>query len=528
MLYEQTGRDITVKGRQTRASSLILGRNLRRMTNSFGIKCLVGTHSDQATAMFRDRIRHHIQDLARSGLHYDIVLDNKDEIVIGKEMQNRYVFASGAETATGRSYSAQIVHLSEVAFWRPETAGDLIGAITPSVPGPPIGWFDMESTPNGAEGVFYEYAKDAESDDLLQGWTVHLYPWHMEPRYQGGAEDGCDLRLTQEDFAQLVREFEPSSRERHLMEALGLTIGQILWRRWRTRELERTGVPFLQEYVESLDSCWITGESNFFSGSDGKDHLTYYRDQCVEPFEKKDSLPFKNVNISFHGPNLSIWESPDPASKYACFADLAEGGMGRDHDFSALSVMNAMTRHHVATLRLKCAPAEFAAMCCAVAWFYNQATLAGERGGYGSACLDRIQELGYPNVYYHWDPSSSSSKVEPWIYMTAPNREEVLNGLREAVFDHSILSRDKIAIGEMGTFDWQKVGMRKTGYKAQARKRRHDDCVISLAGALFVSKRIYRAPTARTPDEPEEVVVGQHGIVISRGAPRSQRPYLMR
>ncbi len=528
MLYEQTGRDITVKGRQTRASSLFLARNLRRMTNSFGLKCLVGTHSDQATAMFRDRIRHHIQDLARAGLNYEIVLDNKDEIVIGREMQNRYVFASGAETATGRSYSAHIVHLSEVSFWRPETAGELIGSITPAVPGWPHGWFDLESTPNGAEGVFYEYAKDAESEDPLQGWTVHLYPWHIEPRYQGGTEDGCDLRLDRETFDQLVREFDPSHRERNLMEEFSLTIGQILWRRWRSRELERTGVPFLQEYVESLDSCWITGESNFFAGSDGKDHLSWYRDQCVEPFEKKDSLTFKGANVTFHGPNLSIWELPDPASKYACFADLAEGGTGRDHDFSALAVVNAMTRHHVATLRLKCAPADFAAMCCAVAQFYNQAMLAGERGGYGSAALDRIRELGYPNVYYHVDYNSASKEIKPWIYATPTNREELLNGLRESIFDHSYLTRDKIGIGEMGTFDWHKLGMRKTGYKAQARKRRHDDCVISQAGALFVAKRIYRFSGTKNPDEPEEIVVGQHGVVMSRGPVNNRRPYPMR
>ena len=111
MLEEQTGRDITVKGRQTRASSLILARNLRRMTTGFALRCLVVTQSDQTTALFRRRIEHHLQDLARRGLDYPIVFSNKDELVIGKELQNSYLFGSGEERVTGRSYSAQITHL---------------------------------------------------------------------------------------------------------------------------------------------------------------------------------------------------------------------------------------------------------------------------------------------------------------------------------------------------------------------------------------------------------------------------------
>lgn len=527
MLADQTGRDITVKGRQTRASSLFLARNLRRMTNSFGLKCLVGTNSDQNTAMFRDRIRHHLRDLDRAGLHYDIVLDNKDEIVIGKEMQNRFVFASGEERTTGRSYSAHIVHLSEVAFWRPETASELIGSIIPAVPGPPAGWFDMESTPNGAEGIFYEYAHDAEGTDPLQGWQVHLYPWHMEPRYAGGIDASCDLRLSRDVFDQLVREFSPDPREQYLIEAFGLTVGQILWRRWRARELERTGVPFLQEYVEDLQSCWITGEQNYFTSPDGSDHLSYYRDQCIEPFKKMVELPFKNSNVSFHGPNLHIWELPAPGVKYVAYCDLAEGGTGRDHDFSVCQVVNAQSRHHAASLRLKCAPSEFGAMACAVAQYYNNATLGGERGNYGSAALDRIKELGYGNVYYHVD-YEKNSKPTPWIYPNQQHRDEILRVLREAVFDHSVLTRDKVTVSEMGTFDWHKVGFQRQGYKAKARKRRHDDCVIGLAGALFVGQRVYRAPAPRNPNEPEEVVVGRHGVVMSRGNRAGQRPYLMR
>lgn len=526
MLQEQTGRDITVKGRQTRASSLILARNLRRMTTGFSLRCLVVTQSDQTTALFRRRIEHHLQDLARRGLDYPIVSSNKDELVIGKELNNSYLFASGEERVTGRSYSAQIAHLSEISHWRPETAGELVGGIVPAVPGAPVGWMDMESTPNGAEGLFYEYAQDAfASEGQLQPWRVHFYPWWLEPRYRAGLEITNDLILDSVTLQGFTDSFDPSHRERFLMEQYSLSVEQMLWRRWRERELAKTGIPFAQEYVEDFSSCWITGSENYFAAPDGKDHLSWYRDQCTDPVERIESLPYRGSAVSFYGRNLQVWEMPDVRSTYAGFCDLAEGGSGADHDFSALTIVNAMTRHHAATLRLKCSPNDFGAMACAVGQFYNQATIGGERGNYGSAALDKMRSLSYPRIYYHIELGQNRTHPEPWIFPTQQHRDELLAALREGVFEHSFLTRDRVAVSEMGTFGWHKVATTRPGYKARAKKRKHDDLVISLAGALFIARRVYRAPRARLADQPEEVIVGRHGVVLSRGQPPQRKPW---
>lgn len=525
MLHDHTGRDLTVKGRQTRASSLILARNLRRMTTNFGLKCLVMTQSDQTTAMFRARIEHHLRDLAAHGLDYEIVFRNKDELVIGRQLESRFIFASGEERVTGRSYSAHVVHASEIAWWRPETAGELVGSIIPAVPGPPAGWFDMESTPNGAEGLFYEYVQDALAGDALQPWSVHFYPWWLEPRYRAGTTADCDLFLDQEMLRTALEGFEPNHREQMLIDQYGLTLEQALWRRWRERELSKTGIPFLQEYVESLTDCFITGSENFFTSPDGADHLAPFRLQCSEPIDRKDALKYRDSSISFFGSNLQIWEYPDPKATYVGFCDLAEGGSSRDHDYSALVVLNCFTRHHAATLRLKCAPSDFGAMACAVGQFYNGATLGGERGGYGSAALERLRDLTYPKIYYHSDLGSRKSP-EPWIHPTQQHRDEILRVFREAVFEHSFHTRDKNLVLEMGTFDWHKVGATKATYKVRARKRKHDDLVIAAAGALFIAQRTFRFSQRKR--EQEEIVVGPQGLVLSRGSLSSTRKTWLR
>jgi len=526
MLSEHTGRDVTVKARQTRASSLILARNVRRLTTGFGLKGLVVTQDDQTTKLFRDRIRQHLQDLKEHGLDYPLVADNKDEIVIGKDMQNHVLFGSSEERVVGRSYAAQVVHLSEVAHWRPETAGELIGAITPAVPGAPDGWIDMESTPNGAVGIFYDYAQDAQDEsDPMQRWRLHFYSWWLESRYRAGAigEVDCDFQLPPGELADLVERFQPDRSEQILMEEHHLTIPQILWRRWRERELLKTGVPFKQEYIEDLEGCFITGQGNFFSSPDGIDHLAYYKSQTADPAFRLDTLPYGNSGVLFYGPNLSIWERPDPMQKYVGYLDCAEGGLSRESDFSAFVILNAYTRHHAATLRLKAAPSELGAMVCSVGQYYNQALIGGERGTYGSAALERIRDLRYKNIYYHVDLRNPRKEPEPWIYPTQGNRDEILRVFREAVFERTFLTRDATLVGEMGSFSWEKV--RDNQLKAKAKKRKHDDVVIAAAGATYLSNRYSRHRMERPEERPqEELLLGPGGIVLHRGPALSSGP----
>ncbi len=511
MLQEHTGRDVTVKGRQTRASSLIIARNVRRLTTGFGLNALVMFQDDQTTELARARIKHHIRDLQSNGLAVELFRDNEEEIVIGENMQNRVIFGSGEERVAGRGFTGHIAHLSEVAHWKPETAAALLGGITPGVPGPPHGWFDLESTPNGAEGPFYDYAADAQDvGDVMQSWRLHFYSWWLEPRYRCGTTDDCDFRVTHQQLEGLLHSFDPSPRERHLLDR-GLSLEQLLWRRWRERDLLKTGLPFLQEYVEDLESCFVTGTENFFSSPDGRDHLAYYRDSCREPATRMDSLPYRDSPVSFYGPNLSIWEYPDPKNLYVAFLDCAEGGQGKDHDYTALSVVNLRTLRHAATLRLKAAPSECGVMACAVATFYNRALLAGERGNYGTSALERIRDLNYPNVYYHTDLRNNKAP-EPWFYTTHQIRDEILRVFREAVFEHTFVTGDTVLVGEMGTFDWAKVSGQVTR-KARARRARHDDMVISAAGAVYVATRRQVYFKAHEEDQPRRVVVGAHGVV---------------
>ena len=542
MAANKTGRDITVKGRQTRASSYILAKNVRRMVNGAGLKCLTMTQDDQTTATFRARVRHHLRDLKQQGYEFEIGLDNDSELVIN-DTECRWIWGSGQERVAGRAYTGHIVHLSEFSHWPLDNASRLLGGIQPSVPGAPYGWFDIESTPNGAEGVFYEMVNDSKMFDDTSRWTTHFYPWWLEPRYRAGTTSDCDIQYDEKLWQKIVNEFEPAKLELPLMEQNELDVGQIIWRRVKTKEQDKTDAPFLQEYVETLDGCFLTAGGNYFASQDGINHLKQYRDTIAPPLEIVASLP--NVSLLFPPPHLHVWQRPQMGRPYAVWVDCAGGGLDDGADYSAVVVMDVTNNFIAARLAVKLAPTEIAPMAVAIARWYNNALLGGERDALGSTCIRKIQEIGYQNLWYFLEPGKQMSikKVdvqEPWGHPTQI-RDLILTSLRELVFAGLFHVSDGWGIRQMGAFTWMKTQQKRESLKA-AGKGQKDDLVMCYAGLAYIAndaRARYNAQERsrinsdrRGPPQPikqgEIITVGNGGLVIDRQAEgaRAARPWL--
>jgi len=534
---DHTGRDDTVKARQTRATSWFQARNLRRMTTAFGLNTVIITQTDQMTMLFRSRIRHHLHDLARNGLKYEVGIDNKDELVLTK-LENRYVFISAESKGGGARgiNSAHIVHASEVAHWQTDP-GQILGGLIPAIPPPPYGWFDKESTPNGADGYFYEDVQDGLDDDSLT--SVHFYPWWIEPAYT--IEHYRGMRGI--DVDALIRSFKPTFDESRLIDQFSLSPAQILWRRVRTRELLKTGQFFAQEYPEDLNKCFLTTGSAFFNDPTADvSHLEWYADQCANPMALYDELPYHGTPIPFYGPNLRVWEPPVAGRTYVMFMDCA-AGFGNSElsdDWTAMPVLDVETCRHVATLRVKCTPEQAGAMACAVGAFYNTACYAVERNGYGQGALNRARDLSYPNIFYYNDPDQPDQRAQAGWYTSEKTRDMMLTKLRLAVFNRLLTTRDAVFVRECGAFTWQKIKQRGDRmWRAEARSGK-DDMVIAMGGALTVRERFapkmpYNDPMNAAalpssllgsfPDSASGLItVGRHGVV-TRGQ-TSDRPWL--
>jgi hypothetical protein len=496
------------------------------------------TQDDQTTAIFRARIKHHLKDLARSGFKYEIGLDNDDELVLSG-LESRFIWGSGQEKTAGRAYSASIVHLSEFAHWPGDQAANLIGGIVPSVPGGGVGWIDIESTPKGAEGQFYDMVQSSKAYDPMARWTTHFYPWWLEPRYRAGTTPGNDLLYSEGEWEGFLREFTPLDDEQRLMDEFDLDVGQILWRRVRKTEQDKTNAPFLQEYVETLEGCFLTAGGNYFATQDGINHLKQYQDTIKTPKEIVQTIPGYSVN--FQGAGLHIWQRPEMGQPYAVWVDCAGGGLDERADYTAIIVLNCAQMFVAARLCIKVAPHEAAPMAVAIAHYYNKALLGGERDAFGSVCIAKIQELGYKNLWYFIEPgaSMSISKAiqEPWGHPTQI-RQLILTALRDKVFSGLFHTSDAWGVQQMGAFTWTKVAQKRHGLK-EVGKGQKDDIVMSYAGLCFIAPLVAgrytnikdRAYPTGDIQENEVVTVGPSGIVLNRsrdgrGRSRESRPWL--
>lgn len=274
--------------------------------------CVIGAQDDKTTAVFRERIRHHLyNDLAQKNLKFKIHHDNNDELII-EDFGNRFLWVSGEQKTMSRGFAAQIVHLSEFAHWK-DTALELLGGVLPSVPGPPYGVIDLESTPKGETGAFYKYAVNAKPFNPKDDFTVHLYEWWQEPRYTVSSEtySNADIKLTAEELSYELTNFEPDDYEHRLMTKHNLEPERILWRRRKKMSQDKTKAPFLQEYPEDLDTCQPPGSMVMTPTAMCEIEVLSEGDEVIG----KDGLPHKIRYVTernYEGPMLrfGVWRLP--------------------------------------------------------------------------------------------------------------------------------------------------------------------------------------------------------------------------
>lgn len=190
------------------------------------------------------------------------------------------VMTAGTNTS-GRGWTINNLHCSEVGFWQDEkTIGGLLDAV------PAEGNIFLESTANGegaetqtAEGetliegsafhVYYEQGKAGiSSKEGSSPFTSRFFGWYQHPEYRTPAPT---------DFERVGPDEEGSFRyarygnEIRLAELYGLDDDQLYWRR---RTIDKPGkgpAMFAQEYPANDVEAFRTSGKKFFAGLWDKD-----------------------------------------------------------------------------------------------------------------------------------------------------------------------------------------------------------------------------------------------------------------
>ncbi|MGI9548549.1 MAG: hypothetical protein ACR2M7_01010, partial [Bdellovibrionales bacterium] len=355
------------------------------------------------------------------------------------------LYTAGSPEA-GRGTTPTILHASEVAFWQHDEKilSGLFQGISQAAGTEVI----LESTANGAQGEFYRLWKGAVAGD--NEYIPIFLPWFLTPEYKRPAHEGMELTVEEEK----------------LQEKYELTNDQLYWRRLKVAEGGK--LKFQQEYPASADEAFIVSGSNVFN------------------VEKLDALiPQKVLKRSEWDPaskfmeenregNLYIYDYPSWEEPYIIGADVS---LGVGQDYSSAVVMN--NRYEIVALyrNNRIDPSMWGELLFYLGRYYNNAFLAVESNSMGIATLQRLDHMGYVNLYRQTKVANVSNEEGERLGFrtTSATKPAIIGNLKNLIDNEEVMIPSPVIIQELKDYIATDTG------KTEAAPGCNDDTVISLA-----------------------------------------------
>lgn len=168
----------------------------------------------------------------------------------------------------------------------------------------------------------------------------------------------------------------------------------------------------------------------------------------------EDMLYEYRVIKQTHNGQLKIFKKPEKGKQYFLGADVATG---RAQDYSAFSIMDRYGEE-VACFKGKISVDRYADLIGKLGIEYNNALLAPESNDIGLAVTSKLQNEGYPNLYYSekllrkkGKRAPESEMVPGWL-TTSKNRSVIIDELEEDIRNEVVTIKDPFFVQEAYTF----------------------------------------------------------------------------
>jgi hypothetical protein len=192
---------------------------------------------------------------------------------------------------------------------------------------------------------------------------------------------------------------------------------------------------------------------------------------------------------------LWIFKEPIVGHEYIIGVDCAEG-QGEKNDSSSFQIIDTYNLEQVAEFYSNLiVPNEYAQVINEIGIVYNNALVAVENMGPGSAVLSTLQHtLYYENLYFDGDKAT-----KPGFKMGPVNRPLYLESLQNHLINDTVKINSMRFVSELQTFEYNKAAK-----KAQAQKGCHDDAIIAMCIALHTRDVLSRG-LSLSPDQPQKL-----------------------
>lgn len=491
---ENTGkvRAATLKARQQGFSTWIGARYYKKTTEREGFSTFILSHENKTTGKLAQMVKRY-HEHCPAPIKPTLGRDSQSLGIDFPALSSSYELGTAKNAETGRGFTAQLFHGSEVAFW-PQAAQILAGVMqaVPNVAGSEI---NFESTANGQGGAFYDIVMDAR---FGRGEFILIFsPWYWDHGYKVPVPEGFERSPDEKKLVELVAA-HPDGAEFSCF----LTDEQLMWRRIKISELKSSDL-FCQEYPSYIDEAFLSSGRPVFDPLkvlDAKsccrlpEHVLRW--QGGKDFVEVDTAGFKVVRDRDDNPigydfdstkgYLQLWAKPTSNSLYAVGADVAEGLEHGDYcSFDIVDDLGVQVGHYHGHLEMS----QYGELLDAVGLWFNSAYLGVEVNNHGHAVVMRLKQLNYPNQHIMQNSEREYDKTTLKVgwHTNRQSKPEIIHDvLGASLFDESSGIQCIHTVDQCLTYIYQKNG------SLGAREGCYDDCVMSYAITLKMAVEMPR------------------------------------
>lgn len=195
------------------------------------------------------------------------------------------------------------------------------------------------------------------------------------------------------------------------------------------------------------------------------------------------------IKKRFNGQYRQFCE-PEPDKEYFIGADVATG---RSSDYSSFTVMDKPGEEQ-AVYKGRMAVGAYAKLLGDTGMLFNQATIAPESNDVGLAVTSKLQDEGYPKLYYYQKILKKKGKSRPemdkspgWL-TTQKNRSVIIENLEEDIRNDEVIIKDPFFVQEAYTFIYDGLGRPVAMGKHRANNSTVD---VDLEGDVYADDDIF-------------------------------------
>mgnify|MGYP001602478583 FL=1 len=374
--------------------------------------------------------------------------NNQHRLIFAPPHSSQITVATAGTDTVGSSQTNHAVHISEFAKWPRGTEEAAFLSLMGTIPKHhPDTFAAIESTANGAVGLFWEMWKDAIAGKGI--WLPYFFGWWEVKHYRLPVGS-----VSLEGLGENPRYNGYEQEEIVLQERYDCDLEQLVWRRYVIDENCKGDV---QEFWQEFPTTWQ--QAFLASGRPKFNQLVLERWEALAqpPIWRGDCLMDGGMPRLIEGPHYheQIWEMPVGGEQYAAGADVAKGYLYGDFNSAAfLSKGLRGPRRLVAKIRAKFGGLEsdeYALRLDAVGRLYNTALLVIERNEYGLAVIEETLKLRYPtgrlfhDVTVGKEVKELSQKIGWWTSRTeggGGTKPILIDGIVQAIRDEIYEIRD--------------------------------------------------------------------------------------